>query len=203
MYQLYFLDHLLILGQNTSQTQNLKSKLISSGPLLIAFIDDWIKDDERIDTCVYGYPPDNMFTDLITHFRFIEAAGGVVRNQNNQLLFIKRWGKWDLPKGKREKGEQVEACALREVNEETGIAPLKIVKTLPDSFHFYIHKQKTVIKKTFWFLMETDFTKAPVPQQEEDITQAIWMDKGECIQALSTSYRSLRESLSSTICKLI
>jgi len=39
--------------------------------------------------------------------RKIIAAGGLVTNENNELLMIFRRGKWDLPKGKADEGETV------------------------------------------------------------------------------------------------
>ena len=44
-------------------------------------------------------------------FTLILAAGGLVTNENNEILLIFRRGKWDLPKGKLEKGEKLEDCA--------------------------------------------------------------------------------------------
>src|SRR5262245_43144571 len=58
------------------------------------------------------------------HFHLIEAAGGIVQNDKKELLFIHRLGKWDLPKGKIEKKESPETCAVREVEEETGVTNL-------------------------------------------------------------------------------
>src|ERR1700730_7271010 len=54
-------------------------------------------------------------------FQVILAAGGLVMDQHKQVLLIHRKGKWDLPKGKLDKKESLEACALREVKEETGL----------------------------------------------------------------------------------
>lgn len=203
MFKIYYLDNLLALGQDNAITTHIETRELSNKLSLISFVDQWIKNDKRTDTCINTYAAENMLNDLKGHFHFVEAAGGVVRNRNQQLLFIKRWGIWDLPKGKREKGEKIEDCALREVNEETGIAPLRIIDVLPSSYHLYLHKQKTILKKTYWFHMETDFEGVTTPQQEEDITQADWLNKTACQQALSESYRSLRESLSSAICKLL
>ena len=45
-------------------------------------------------------------------FKVVEAAGGVVSNKNGEILFIRRMGKWDLPKGKIEKGESLEQACL-------------------------------------------------------------------------------------------
>lgn len=203
MYNIYFLNQVLTLADKPQAKSPMESKFFSDPSALTQWVNRWIEDENKIDTLLYGYPSQEMLNHLIKHFHFIEAAGGVVRNKTNNLLFIKRWGIWDLPKGKREKGEEIKNCALREVNEETGVSSLQIIKPLPVSYHFYQHKKKIVLKKTYWFLMETDFKGTPVPQEQEDITRAVWLDKAACEQALSESYRSLRESLMNSICKLI
>ena len=56
----------------------------------------------------------------------IEAAGGLVKNENGDYLFIYRNDKWDLPKGKIEKDEKTKVAAVREVEEECGIAVSKL-----------------------------------------------------------------------------
>ena len=54
-------------------------------------------------------------------FKIVKAGGGVVENINSEILFIYRMKKWDLPKGKLDKGETIMECAKREVEEETSI----------------------------------------------------------------------------------
>ena len=48
------------------------------------------------------------------------------------MLFIYRFNKWDLPKGKLNKGEKKQDCAIREVEEECGICNLQIEMRLRD-----------------------------------------------------------------------
>ena len=45
----------------------------------------------------------------------VVAAGGVVTNPQGKVLLIFRNDKWDLPKGKIDKGETIEAAAIIEV----------------------------------------------------------------------------------------
>ncbi|MBV9986191.1 MAG: NUDIX domain-containing protein, partial [Chitinophagaceae bacterium] len=102
----------------------------------------------------------------------IVAAGGLVQNENGELLMIYRRGKWDLPKGKLDKGESIEACALREVTEETGVRNLQLGALIDIGYHEYFDKylQQEVIKETHWFRMSATGTQHLVPQTEEDIT---------------------------------
>ena len=52
----------------------------------------------------------------------VRAAGGVVvRNGDVVLVHRPKYDDWTFPKGKADDGESDEACALREVSEETGL----------------------------------------------------------------------------------
>lgn len=168
--------------------------------LLQDFVIAWLNDENREDVCISGYSHEQMEADFKEMFYYLEAAGGVVFNPRNQVLFIYRSGLWDLPKGKIDKNEQVEDCALREVEEETGVNDLRITESLKYSYHIYLHKKKWYLKKTFWFFMETSFDGVLKPQLEEEITEAKWMSVSECRAALKQTYRSLRESIGDGIC---
>jgi 8-oxo-dGTP pyrophosphatase MutT (NUDIX family) len=128
-------------------------------------------------------------------YTVMHAAGGVVINENHQLLMIFRNGKWDLPKGKIEAGEEADAAAIREVYEECGIGMLKLSKQIVTTFHTYPYKESKVLKKTYWFLMSTKDTATPVPQYEENILDVQWMNKTEIKKALLNSYASIARLL--------
>lgn len=123
----------------------------------------------------------------------IIAAGGLVQNLKGEFLFIFRRGKWDLPKGKTEKGEKIEDAAIREVQEECGISELKIIRPLLKTFHTYELKGKKILKETHWFLMKTNWQGKLIPQNEEDITEAIWVDKKIVKELLENTYDSIKE----------
>lgn len=123
----------------------------------------------------------------------IGAAGGIVRNQKREFLFIKRLGMWDLPKGKLHKNESVTMGALREVTEETGLTAIKITKQLASTFHIYTdRKGKEVLKETYWFEMMCTADQQPVPQLEEDITEVRWFSKAELNVPIANTYASLQ-----------
>lgn len=121
------------------------------------------------------------------------AGGGLVVNQNNDFLFIHRNGKWDLPKGKEEKGETIEETSIREVEEETGVKNLKIKDYLGHTYHTFSRKGKIKLKLTHWFIMETDSIKKLKPQKKEGIDKAVWLDKDMATLALKESYANIRE----------
>lgn len=129
-------------------------------------------------------------------FKRIAAAGGIVRNPRGEYLFIKRLGKWDLPKGKLNKNEAPSQGALREVTEETGLVNLSLVKPLASTFHIYTdRKGKEVLKETYWFEMMCKQEQKLVPQLEEYITEVKWLKTSELEAALQNTYASLRHLL--------
>ena len=141
-----------------------------------------------------------MLTDnwkfFCSSYKLIKAAGGVVYNHNNQLLMILRNGKWDLPKGKIEKGESIKACAMREVEEESGVSGLKITKRLIDTYHTYQLNGEKILKHTYWFKMKTNFNGMFIPQAEERITQVCWVNEEDIIKRLNNSFKNLTDIFS-------
>jgi len=142
-------------------------------------------------------PACKAFNGLFTR---IEAAGGIVRNEMQELLFIKRLGIWDLPKGKLHKNENPEQGALREVTEETGLINLKISKQLPSTYHIYTdRKGNEILKETFWFEMSCSENQNLVPQLEEDITEVKWFSIADLKIPVQNTYASLQNLLESYI----
>lgn len=130
--------------------------------------------------------------ELSSHFTLIEAAGGLVLNRDRQILMIHRHGKWDLPKGKLEKSEDVQRGALREVTEECGEIQPEIIRELPLTYHTYYIKDRPVLKRTFWFEMMAGQSRNLVPQKEEGIEEVVWMNKSEIPPYLDNAYSSIR-----------
>ncbi|MBQ3843993.1 MAG: NUDIX domain-containing protein [Bacteroidales bacterium] len=119
---------------------------------------------------------ENLAFAIKNMFRHAPAAGGVVII-DNQFVAIERNGIPDLPKGHIEKGESPEVAALREVEEETGITDLEIIKELPATWHCYLLDNQWTIKKTSWYLMKTDSGMKNIPQTEEGISKVYLVDK--------------------------
>ncbi|EAZ79882.1 NUDIX hydrolase [Algoriphagus machipongonensis] len=126
-----------------------------------------------------------------SRFNIIKAAGGVVTNKKHQVLLIYRLGKWDFPKGKFEKGETPEECAIREVEEECAIK-VKATKHLYNTWHTYSQNRKSILKKTYWYEMECISDKGMTPQKEEGIDDIRWFYEGDAKVALVNSYPSMR-----------
>ena len=112
-------------------------------------------------------------------FTIIKAAGGLVQNENNKLLMIFRRGKWDLPKGKLDDGETLEQCAVREVEEETGLTKIKLLTPLLTTFHTYHEGSKFILKESYWYNMKVDGKQLLQPQTEEGILETRWVSTKE------------------------
>lgn len=129
------------------------------------------------------------------HFTAIEAAGGIVQNEKKQLLFIYRLGKWDLPKGKMEKGEKADECALREVEEETGVSKLNLKNRVGETYHTYNAFGKHFIKTTYWYFITCSSKQVLNPQTEEDITEIKWINTKDIQEPMSNTYASIKDIL--------
>ena len=129
------------------------------------------------------------------HFEPIEAAGGIVQNDKKELLFILRLGKWDLPKGKVEKGEDAAACAIREVEEETGVTNLQLKKKAGETYHTYNAFGKHFLKTTHWYHMACSSKQTLVPQTEEDIAEIKWVKIKDIKGPLTNTYPSIKDIL--------
>ncbi|MEZ5046451.1 MAG: NUDIX domain-containing protein [Chitinophagaceae bacterium] len=121
----------------------------------------------------------------------VQAGGGLVINPQHEMLFIYRKGKWDLPKGKIEKQEDIEQCAIREVQEETNLKNIHIVKHLSNSYHIYF-EEIFILKETFWYLMTSE-KESVKPQYEEGITKVLWVDTNKIKYQLNNTYENIKD----------
>lgn len=141
---------------------------------------------------LYHKKEEKLLKHLKKKLKTIVAGGGLVYNDAGEILFIYRKKRWDLPKGKAEKGETIEETALREVAEETGVEGLKITKFLQKTYHILKRNGKFKLKETHWFEMKTSFTGDLTPQTQEDITKAKWKNFEKSQKALRKSYENIK-----------
>jgi 8-oxo-dGTP pyrophosphatase MutT (NUDIX family) len=139
--------------------------------------------------------PKSFFKNIRKSFLVIKAAGGVVRNSENQFLFIFRKGKWDLPKGKLDEGEKTKKAAVREVEEECGIKVSKLGDLLCKTWHVYEEKGQVVFKKTTWYHMKADRQEL-IPQLEEGITEARWLASADFDYIKQNTFPLIRDIIS-------
>ncbi|WP_276504643.1 NUDIX hydrolase [Terrimonas pollutisoli] len=128
-------------------------------------------------------------------FTLVQAAGGLVKNGQGENLVIFRRGKWDLPKGKLDKGESLEECAVREVEEETGLQNIKLLAPLLVTYHTYHEGTKFILKESHWYKMQTLNNQDLVPQTEEDIQQVIWVDDKDLSKYMKDAFPSVVDVL--------
>ncbi|HWR33349.1 MAG TPA: NUDIX domain-containing protein, partial [Chitinophagaceae bacterium] len=128
-------------------------------------------------------------------FTFIKAAGGLVLNEKNEILIIFRRGKWDLPKGKLDKGEELEDCAVREVEEETGLQNVQLISPLTVTFHTYHEGARFILKESHWYKMKVKGVQKLVPQTSEDISEIKWVAPANLEMFLNNTFPSVREVL--------
>jgi len=136
---------------------------------------DLLQNTSTSELNVYGEQIDEIWKEFKKLFRIIEAAGGIVNKPNGDTLFIRRLGKWDLPKGKMEKGESREESAIREIEEETNLQNVELRDFINTTYHIYIERNgDRVLKHTHWFEMFFDGEDTSKPQLEEGITEVAW-----------------------------
>ena len=147
----------------------------------------------KIHDEVFLYYPDKkkllkVFKEILVT---IKATGGIVTNKKNQILFIYRKGKWDLPKGKMEKNESKKESALREVIEETGVKKLKIINFFSTTFHLIKVKREYFLKETHWYTMKTKYDGKLKPQKSEGIISAKWKTFDEALEIKKKTFRNI------------
>jgi len=141
---------------------------------------------------LYHKKEHKLLKHLKKKLKVIVAAGGLVYNSQKEILFIYRNKKWDLPKGKAEKGENIEETAIREVEEETHVQGLEIVKFLQTTYHIINRNGKYKLKETHWYEMKTDFEGELIPEASEGIKKAKWKNFEKSQKALLKSYANIK-----------
>ncbi len=170
--------------------------------LLCEFLPEWLADRDQGDTFIHEVGELAVAFALKETFKMAPAAGGIVA-KDGKIAIIVRNGLPDLPKGHIEKGETPENAALREVEEETGIGKLQIVKELPSTWHCYQVGDEWRLKRTYWYLMSTDETIQPKPQTEEGITEIKLIENEEIETFLKNTFRSISEILAQDLRQVV
>jgi 8-oxo-dGTP pyrophosphatase MutT (NUDIX family) len=153
-----------------------------------------VDNSHPVDQPSYGSTGETgLIPAFLSLFTIVEAAGGLVKNEEGEWLFIFRRGKWDLPKGKLSGKESTHEAALREVQEETGIRNVIITKELPVTYHIYYHKGRRILKPVFWFEMIAPGKQDLIPETKEDIEFVEWVPAENLPVILSNTYASIRE----------
>lgn len=195
MYKVFYNDKTVFFTENNQiiEKDNNIIHSFKNKRLLKSAIKTFVETPELKFLFVLSKNSEAVFKKFSKLYKIIEAAGGLVTNKNNEVLFIFRRNKWDLPKGKLEKKETPEIGAIREVEEECGIHNLMINKLLDITYHTYMINNKNILKRTFWFEMTYSGNENPQPQIEEEITEAKWLKKTELSEILKNTFPSIIE----------
>ena len=190
MYKVFVNDYPLFLTDDKNISTNFKIENFEN--VIISELVGKLFENEIDGIYLYCSNLKKCWKAFKSNFKIQKAAGGKVFNSKKEVLFIYRFDKWDLPKGKLEKGESIEECAIREVEEECGIDSLTITKPLEKTFHIFERKGKTILKVTYWYLMDTSYNKALTPQTEEGIVDVTFKNEIEAKEALKNSYENIK-----------
>ena len=191
MYKVFINEKRLILS---SEPQDSPKTLNYDGSHSFDFAIDLLENTPSQGLNIYHRDVEELWKDFKNYFKNIEAAGGVVINPDHKTLFIHRLGKWDLPKGKIEKGESKEVAAVREVEEECGIFNLELGDFINSTYHIYTERDgKKILKTTYWFQMFYSGNETPKPQVEEGINEVGWKDEVEIeSQILPSTFQNIK-----------
>ena len=190
MLQIFYKEKPIIISDNIS---DLKESLVIDLELIKNIDVVELLNKKKVKSIgVLSKNKKSVLTALKKKYPEIIAAGGKVINQNSEILFIYRNKKWDLPKGKAEKNENISQTALREVIEETGIKNLTIVKPIEKTYHIFKKGSKHFLKSTYWFEMTSDYDGKFKPQKKEGISRVEWIDKETIGSILPKSYANIR-----------
>lgn len=189
MYKVFFNENLVIFTDNPTVMQGFHTEKFIDLDLQFFIEQLWKSHNAKIQVICQNL--ENDWQRLLLNIEVRKAAGGVVKNELNEYLWIYRFDKWDLPKGHIEKGESKEIAAVREVEEECNVSGLKIEKELETTYHVFLHKGTTVLKVTYWYLMHTSKIQELVPQIEEGITEVCFKNRVESLRCLSNTYGNI------------
>lgn len=203
MYRIYVNDKSILLTNVLEKDEKNKSFLLDE--ISIAQIMRELSSKKTKKIYLFHPKKGKLLKKFKKKLPVIQAAGGIVVNSQGDYLFIKRAGKWDLPKGKLDKGEQPEEAAVREVEEETGVNQLRIEQLRSITYHIFGRNGSYRLKETYWYDMYTDFQGDLVPQHEEGIEKAIWKKKTKIPKLMKNSYGNIKKLLSKerADCKLL
>jgi ADP-ribose pyrophosphatase YjhB (NUDIX family) len=190
MYSIFVNDKPILLTTNVEKEDGFKNYLLSS--VHIGKVIKQLNSSKLKEVRLIGKNDNKLIKKFLKLLPNVIAGGGKVYNEKGDILFIYRNNKWDLPKGKVEKNETIEDTALREVEEETGVRGLEIVKPLNTTYHIFKRHGKYKIKITYWFAMKTKFDGILQPQQNEGITKVEWLSPLETKKALQNSYANIK-----------
>ena len=190
MYKVFVGDKPIVLTSIVEEETNFKNYSIDT--VKIGKVIKKLNNTKLQEVRLIHKNPDKLLKKFLKLLPNVVAGGGKVYNENNDVLFIYRNDKWDLPKGKVEGKETIETTAIREVTEETGVNGLEIIRPLQTTYHIFKRNGRYKIKITYWFEMKSTFKGDLYAQEEEGITKVEWLNSMQISKALENSYANIK-----------
>lgn len=190
MYKVFVNESPLILTNKLSDTTNGRYFLMNGVAINEAI--EALNNKKLEEAYIYHPNYEEILRKFVKKIPLVVAAGGIVTNKEGKVLFIYRNDKWDLPKGKVEKGESLEEAALREVEEETGVQGLKIENFLRTTYHIFKRNGKYKLKEVHWYSMSTSYKGDLVGNKSEGIEKVKWKGPKKIKKALLNSYINIK-----------
>jgi len=194
-YRIYINEKVILITQSVPKNVERYQKIDAQTFDLKAFYDKYNGKPGNKFYFLHCVDAKEYLKKIMRSITVIDAAGGVVINSKGEYLFIYRNKKWDLPKGKIEKGEGKREGAVREVEEECGITVNSIGARICKTYHTYTYKSETVLKRTYWYQMGYKGSGKLKPQKEEGITSVRWFQKGHIDAIIKNTFPSIMDVL--------
>jgi 8-oxo-dGTP pyrophosphatase MutT (NUDIX family) len=201
-YKIYINESPLILTQTSDlddetafERSLIHAKYRGKPKMLINYIELLEKNKHHDGIIIQADDVRQLWRDFKSLYFYIKAGGGLVINPFGKVLLIFRRGVWDLPKGKQDPGETLAETAVREVYEETGLSDLQLLERLDNGYHCYLMSKQRTLKRTRWYLMQTQSPNQLVLQKEEGIQDAAWFDPKEIPSLHMPMYNNIRDVL--------
>ena len=196
MYKVFFNDRIIYLDDTLPDMSDVGQDYVCAFENITDLrpqVKQFLEPEKKGNLYIFHDDTEALFSTFRQCFKSIDAAGGLVRNNQGEILLIFRRGKWDLPKGKMEEGESPEETALREVQEECGLQGIRVNQFLKSTFHVYNLNDQLILKKTDWYEMEYSGKDSPTPQSSEDITEVRWIKPNDLQEVFSNTFSSILE----------
>ena len=193
MYKVFFNDNFLIIATRDEKVNSKTLVELEIHKQMVKWVDDVDAEKVKYNAIFFTNNINTTWKKFCSHLKIIEAAGGLVHDDKSQYLCIFRRGKWDLPKGKLDKGETPVKAALREVQEETGVQEIGLENFLINTYHIFRLKGKLVLKITYWYLIKNLGSNKLVPQTSEDIEKALWLEPSKIKELTSNMFGSVKD----------
>ena len=190
MYKIFYLDKPIVITDVKSDNKNVHNIKFKDFNIKKALKN--LSKKNILSIRIIGKDKEKLLKKFLKLLPKIIAAGGKVFNQKGEILFIFRNNKWDLPKGKAEYNESIADTAIREVKEETGVTKLVITKPLEITYHIFKKNNTFRLKVTYWFEMKSMADNQLIPQVEEGITKAEWINNSEIDKIKKKCYANIR-----------